>query len=150
MYSSNCSAPKVGFSATGIASPAFVRRLRSAISLTAGWSASGMPKSMPMTRMGTKIRDEVKLSYPHQRVERRRAKLTDLGLQRSDAPRREHAREQGAMYIVHRRILEDQSAWRKIDVRLDQLENASLSRDEAFGIHEAALTVGIAAHCIEV
>ena len=51
MYSPNWS-PSTKFSVTSMGWPASVRRLASVLSRTDSWSCSGIPSSMPITRMG--------------------------------------------------------------------------------------------------
>ena len=71
-------APSIGW-------PGFVRRLASVLLRTATWSASGMPSSMPMTRIGitdAELGDDVEAARADERVEDADAELAHLVLER--------------------------------------------------------------------
>ena len=106
----------------------------------ASWSCSGMPSSMPITRIGICAPRSATKSNPSgadERVEAAGAELADLGLERRHLPRREHPRQQAAVHGVHGRVLEDEHARRHLDVRLDQLEDAAPPGDERLRVDEA-------------
>ena len=108
---------------------------------------------MPITRIGICApRSAMKSNSPAPTSGSRlaRAELADLRLERGDAPRREHARQQAAVHRVRGRVLEDQRARRHLDVRLDELEDAARARDVVLGVDEAALAVLVAADREEV
>ena len=138
MYSANCS-PLTKPSVTSIGWPASVRRLSSTRSRIASWSSSGMPSSIPITRIGicaprsaTKSKPPVPTSGSRLSAQSSRI----LRLERRHLPRREHPRQQAAVDGVGRRVLEDDDAGRHLDVGLDELEDAAPSGDERVAVDE--------------
>jgi hypothetical protein len=67
------------------------------------------------------VRDEIDGAAADQRIEASRAVGPNPGLELRDAAGREHARQQGTMGVVKRRVLEYRTG-RKLDVVADQLE----------------------------
>ena len=118
---------------TAAAGPARCADVASECSRIASWSSSGMPSSMPITRIGIcapRSATKSNRSAPDERIETVDAELPDLGLERDHLLRREHARQQPAVDRVRRRVLEDEDAGRHLDVRLDHLEDAAASGDD--------------------
>ena len=76
--------------------------------------------------------------------------VADLGLEGRHALRSEGTREQAAVDRVHRRVLEDERAWRLLDARLDDLEDVSTTGEEGVALLERPLDVVPAAECEEV
>ena len=87
------------------------------------------------------VGDEVEAAGTDERIEALRAELADLRLERGDAPRCEHPRQQAAVDRVGGRVLEDQRSRRHLDARLDELEDAAPTRDVLLGVGEPALAV---------
>ena len=67
--------------------------------------------------LGAEVGDEVEAAGAHERVEAAGAELADLRLERVHLPRGEHPRQQAAVEVVGRRVLEEDHARRDLDVR---------------------------------
>ena len=118
------------------------------MSRTASWSCSGMPSSMPITRIGIsapRSATKSKPSEPTSGSRQRDAELADLVLERGHPPRREHPRHQAAVHRVDRRVLEQDHARRQLDVGLDDLEDVAAGAGERLPVDERLLDVVVAA-----
>src|SRR6202007_1466195 len=67
------------------------------------------------------VGDEVDVSRSDQRIQRLRAEVADLRLQRCDLAAGEHPGQQLAVNVVDRRVFHDEQAGRDVEVSLDQL-----------------------------
>ncbi len=134
------SLPPPYMSSTSGMPPSVSRRPSSMRSRIASWSCSGMPSSMPMVRMGICAPRSPMKSNPRrtdQRVEAAGAELPDLRLERVDLPGREDPRQQAAVEVVGRRVLEDDRARGHLHAALDQLEHGALGRDVGLPVERA-------------
>ena len=98
---------------------------------------------MPITRIGIcapMSSTKSKLPGTDERIQAARTEFADLGLQGADLARGEHARQQLAVDVVDRRVLENQHARRDLDIRLDQLQDRTAGRDEGPSRRSAAST----------
>ena len=133
--------------------PASVRICALAWSRIISWSSSGMPSSALITCIGIcapRSATKSNRPVPDQRVQALRAVLADLRLERVDLARREHPRQQLAVDVVNRRILENDRAGRDLDVGLDQFDDRAAGRAERLVVHQRLVDVGEAAQRIEV
>ena len=147
MYSANM-APLATFSCrTSIGSPGTVRRLASVLSRTATWSCSGMPSSIPMTRIGSVEASSVMMSKPSEPTSgsrQRDAVRADLVLELGHPTRREHPRQEPSVHRVDRRVLEHDHARRQLDVGLHDVEDVAAGAREHLPVPERLLDVGVA------
>ena len=135
------------------AGPARCAGSASVWSRIASWSCSGMPSSMPITRIGISAPKSAIRSKPlgaDERVERVGAELADLRLEGGDLARREHPRQQAAVDRVGRRVLEDHGARRDLHAGLDQLEHPAATGDEGVAVLQPPLDVVVPARGEEV
>ena len=152
MYSPNWS-PSTKFSVTSIGCPASVRRLASVLSRTASWSCSGIPSSMPITRMGIWAPRSAMKSKPPAPTRGSRERTQNsriLRLELGHPPGREDPGQQPPVHRVDGRVLEDEHAGWHLDVRPDQLDDPATAGDERLRVEEALLHVGEAGQRVEV
>ena len=96
------------------------------------------------------VEHEVEAVLTDERIERIRAEVADLALQRVHLARGEHAGEHAAVRAVQGRVLEDEHTRRDVDVRLDELEDPALRRAVGAVVDEAPVDVLEATHGVEV
>ena len=103
---------------------------------------------------GADVADEVEAAGFHQRIEAAGAELAHLGLELLHAAGCEGARQQAAMEVVVRRVLEDDRAGRHLEGALgnllDELHDGALAGDVRRPIHGTRLHVRKAAQGVEV
>ena len=104
----------------------------------------------PHGHLRAEIADEIEPFGVAQRVERVRAELAHLRLDRQHPFRREHARQQRAVQVVDRGILEQDVAGPQLDVGADQLEDRAPAGPKGVPVAERILDVVETAHCEEV
>ena len=85
-----------------------------------------------------------------QRIQRLRAEVADLRLERRDLARGEHPGQQLAMNVVDRRVLHDEQAGRDVEVGLDQLEDDAARRTECAVVDEPLVDIGEPAQRVEI
>ena len=108
---------------------------------------------MPITRIGIcspRSLTKSNLPVPDQRIQAARGELADLRFQREHLARGEHPRQQVAVDVVDRRILENQCARRYFHTGLDDLEERAATRDERLVVDDGLVDVIEAAQCVEV
>ena len=104
----------------------------------------------PHRHLGAEVADEVETVGADDGIQTVRAEFADLGLQRGDLARREHAGQQLAVHVVERRVLEDDHAGRDVDVGLDQLDDGATGRTERLVVDDRVVDIGEPAERIEV
>src|SRR5437588_219227 len=77
----------------------------------------------PHRHLRTQVGDQVEPAGSDQRIQTAGAEFADLRFEVVDLAWGEHPREQFAVDVVDRGILEQQHAGRNVDICLDQLEN---------------------------
>ena len=114
--------------------PGTLRVLSLTRSRTVSWSLSGMPSSMPMTRIGIcapKSRDEVEpVARPRADRGTRAQNARICGSSAAIFRGVNTARQQPAVDRVQRRIFEDEDPRRHVDARPDEVEDVDLAVDE--------------------
>ncbi len=141
------------FSPTSMGCPASVRRLASTLSRTASWSCSGIPSSMPMTRMGIcaprsamKSNSLAPTSGSRQLTQNARiwgsSAATRFGEKTRDIRRRWMVWTGGSSKMS--------TPERHLDVGPDQFDDAAAAGDEGLRVEIAPLDVGEPAHGVEV
>ncbi len=96
------------------------------------------------------IGDEVEPVGTDQRIEALRTVVTDHRLECVDLPGREHPRQELAVDVVDRRVLENDRAGRNLDIGLDELDDRTARRAERLMVHQRLVHVGEAAQRVEV
>ena len=109
-------------------------------------SDSGMPSSMPMTRIGIIEASSAMMSNPSEPTKGFRQLtqiLPDLVLDRGHPARREHPRHEAAQHRVDGRILEHHHALGHVELRLDQFEDVAAAVGERLPVEQRPLDVGV-------
>ena len=133
--------------------PGLVRRSASVCSRTATWSCSGMPRSMPITRMGSSAPSSAMMSKPADPTSGSRQPAQYCRTWSSSAAMRLGVKTRDIEPAVHRcgrRILEHDHAGRELDVRLDDVEDVAAGVGEHLPVHERLLDVRMAGQRPEV
>ena len=104
----------------------------------------------PHRHRRAEVTHEVEAARTDERIERAGAELADLGLDGVHLLGREHARQQAAMDVVDRRVLEEDQPGRQLDVGANDLEDRPAARPVGLPVDQGAVDVGEAAQRVEV